>query len=134
MSTYTTRKTFDLDWIERWARIVNDDRILPPFARFFTNKVLISIDDTDYLLEIQEGKIKRIHEGLTPNNFGYDFGLKASASTWAKFTQPVPPPMFNDIWAMCHPLHRNMTIEGNTLPFWQNVRAFTRMLALMRSV
>lgn len=134
VSNYSSRKKLDLEWIERWARIVNDDRILPVTGRFFSAKFVIGIDDTDYLVEIEEGKIRRIFEGLTPNNFGYDFGLKASSTTWSKFTQPVPPPMFNDIWAMCHPLHQNMVIEGNTLPFWQNVRALTRMLALMREV
>lgn len=134
MSSYSNRRKFDLDWMERWARVVNDDRILPVTGRFFNGKFVIGVDDTDYLLEVQEGRIRRIHEGLTPNDFGYEFGLKASSATWSKFAQPVPPPMFNDIWAMAHPLHQNMVIEGNTLPFWQNVRALTRMLALMREV
>lgn len=134
MSYYANRKKFDLSWFENWARIVNDDRILPVTARFFTSKILIGIDDTDYLIEVQEGKIKRIFEGLTPDNFGYDFGLKAASSTWSKFVQKVPPPLFHDLWAMAHPLHKHMEIEGNTLLFWQNVRALTRMLALMRNV
>lgn len=134
MSSYTSRRQFDLDWMERWARIVNDDRILPVIGRFFTGKFVIGFDDSDYLVEVQDGRVRRIFDGLTPNNFGYDFGLRASSPTWAKFCQPVPPPMFNDIWAMAHPLHQNLRIEGNTLPFWQNVRALTRMLALMRDV
>ncbi len=135
MSTsYSSRKSFDLEWIERWARIVNDDRILPVIGRFFSSRFLLAFDEREYLIEMQGGKVKRISEGLTPNNFGYEFGLKASSGTWSKFCQQIPPPMFNDIWAMAHPLHKNMIIEGNTLPFWQNVRALTRMLALMRSV
>ncbi|MEY5038504.1 MAG: hypothetical protein RL472_1610, partial [Pseudomonadota bacterium] len=27
-----------------------------------------------------------------------------------------------------------LTIDGNQLPFWQNMRALTRMLSLMRQV
>jgi len=27
MSRYGSRKSFDLEWIERWARCVNEDRI-----------------------------------------------------------------------------------------------------------
>lgn len=123
MSSYASRRQFDLDWMERWARIVNDDRILPVIGRFFTGKFVIGFDSNDYLVEVQDGRVRRIFDGLTPNNFGYDFGLRASSSTWSKFCQPVPPPMFNDIWAMAHPLHENLKIEGNTLPFWQNVRA-----------
>lgn len=134
MSRYGGRRSFDLDWVERWARCVNDDRILPVIGRFFDGRFVLGFDDTDYLIVVRAGRIERIAESLTPNDMGYDFGLKASSSAWAKFCQQIPPPMFNDIWAMAHPLHKQMTIEGNTLPFWQNVRALTRMLALMRQV
>jgi len=134
MSRYVSRKSFDLEWIERWARQVNDDRILPVIGRFFTGKFVLGVDETEFLIEVRNGKINRISEGLTPNDMGYDFGLKAPSSAWAKFAQEIPPPMFNDIWAMAHPLHRQLIIEGNTLPFWQNLRALTRMLSLMRQV
>ena len=134
MSRYGGRKSFDLEWVERWARIVNEDRILPVIGRFFTNRFILGVDETDYLIDVRGGKIQRIAEGLAPNDMGFDFGLKAPSTAWAKFTQPVPPPMFNDIWAMAHPLHKQLTIEGNTLPFWQNLRALSRMLSLMRQV
>ena len=134
MSRYTSRKSFDLEWIERWARQVNDDRILPVIGRFFTGRFVLGVDETEFLIEVRNGKISRISEGLTANDMGYDFGLKAPSSAWAKFAQEIPPPMFNDIWAMAHPLHRQLVIEGNTLPFWQNLRALTRMLSLMRQV
>jgi hypothetical protein len=134
MNKYANRKSFDLEWIERWARNVNNDRILPVIGRFFTARFVLGVDDTDYLIEVINGKIQRISEGLTPNTFGFDFGLRAPSSAWAKFSQPIPPPMFNDIWAMAHPLHKQLVIEGNTLPFWQNLRALTRMLSLMRQV
>jgi hypothetical protein len=134
MNRYSSRKSFDLDWVERWARLVNDDRILPVIGRFFTGKFVLGVDETEYLIELRNGKIQRIAEGLTPNDMGYDFGLKAPSSAWSKFCQEIPPPMFNDIWAMAHPLHKQLVIEGNTLPFWQNLRALTRMLSLMRQV
>ena len=134
MSRYGGRKSFDLEWVERWARIVNEDRILPVIGRFFTNRFILGVDETDYLIDVRGGKIQRISEGLTPNDMGFDFGLKAPSTAWAKFSQPIPPPMFNDIWAMAHPLHKQLTIEGNTLPFWQNLRALSRMLSLMRQV
>jgi hypothetical protein len=133
MNRYTSRKSFDMGWVERWAHQVNEDRILPVVGRFFTGKFVLGIDDTDYLIEVNKGKIQRIAEGLATNDFGFDFALRAASSTWAKFSQPIPPPMFNDIWAMAHPLHRHLRIEGNTLPFWQNLRALTRMLSLMRN-
>ena len=134
MSRYASRKSFDLDWIERWARQVNEDRILPVIGRFFTARFVIGVDEIEYLVEVYKGKIQRISEGLAPNDLGFDFGLKAPSSAWSKFSQEIPPPMFNDIWAMAHPLHKQLIIEGNTLPFWQNLRALTRMLSLMRKV
>lgn len=134
MSRYGSRKSFDLEWIESWARCVNDDRILPVIGRFFNNRFVLGVDETEFLVEVRDGKIVRISEGLAPNDLGYDFGLKAPSSAWAKFSQQIPPPMFNDIWAMAHPLHGKLKIEGDTKPFWQNLRALSWMLALMREV
>lgn len=134
MSRYGSRNSFDLDWVERWARRVNDDRIMPVIGRFFTARFGLGIDDTEYLVEMHRGKVVRVAEGLVPNDMGTEFALKASASAWSKFAQEIPPPMFNDIWAMAHPLHKQLVIEGNQLPFWQNLRALTHMLSLMRQV
>ena len=134
MSRYGSRSSFDLEWIERWARKVNDDRILPVIGRFFTSKFVLGFDDTEYLVDVRGGKIQKIAQGLTPNDMGVEFWLKAPSTAWSKFAQEIPPPMFNDIWAMAHPLHKQLIIEGNSLPFWQNLRALTRLLSLMRQV
>jgi hypothetical protein len=134
MSKYSNRKGLDLEWLERWARIVNNDRILPVTGRFFNGRFVLGIDEIEYLIVVAGGKIQRIAEGLSPSDMGYDFALKAPASAWSKFSQPIPPPMFNDIWAMAHPLHKQLTIEGNTLPFWQHLKTLSRMLILMRQV
>jgi hypothetical protein len=132
MSRMSGRKAFDLEWVERWARQVNEDRRLPVIGRFFSGRFVLGIDDTDYLIEVNKGKVQKIAEGLAPNDFGFEFALRASSVTWGKFAQQVPPPMFNDIWAMAHPLHRHLRIDGNAMTFWQNLRALTHMLSLMR--
>jgi hypothetical protein len=132
MSRMGGRKAFDLEWVERWARQVNDDRRLPVIGRFFSGRFVIGIDETDYLIEVNKGKVQKIAEGLAPNDFGFEFALRASSVTWGKFAQQIPPPMFNDIWAMAHPLHRHLRIDGNAMSFWQNLRALTHMLSLMR--
>ena len=103
MSRYSTRKSFDLEWVEQWARRVNEDRILAVIGRFFTGRFVLGIDENDYLIEVNKGKIQRIAEGLTANDFGFDFALRAPSGSWAKFAQPIPPPTFNDIWAMAIP-------------------------------
>ncbi len=134
MSRIGSRKSFDLEWVERWARLVNEDRRLPVIGRFFTGRFVLGIDDTDFLIAVNQGKVQRIAESLAPNDFGFEFALRATSATWGKFAQQIPPPMFNDIWAMAHPLHRHLRIDGNAMPFWQNLQALTHMLSLMRKV
>ena len=134
MSRMGSRKSFDLEWVERWARLVNEDRRLPVIGRFFTGRFVLGIDDTDFLIAVNQGKVQRIAESLAPNDIGFEFALRATSATWGKFAQQIPPPMFNDIWAMAHPLHRHLRIDGNAMPFWQNLQALTHMLSLMRKV
>ena len=80
MATYQSRKSLDLEWIERWARRVNEDRRLAVFGRFFTSRFVLGVDETEYLIDVRGGKIQRISEGLTPNDLGFDFALKAPSS------------------------------------------------------
>ena len=134
MSRMGSRKSFDLEWVERWARLVNEDRRLPVIGRFFDGRFVLGIDDTDFLIAVNQGKVQHIAESLAPNDFGFEFALRATSATWGKFAQQIPPPMFNDIWAMAHPLHRHLRIDGNAMPFWQNLQALTHMLSLMRKV
>ncbi len=48
MSRYGSRKSFDLEWIERWARCVNEDRILPVIGKFFNNRFVLGVDETEF--------------------------------------------------------------------------------------
>lgn len=79
MSKYGSRKTFDLEWIERWARRVNEDRVMPRLGRFFNARFVLGVDDIDYLLHMHQGKVEKISEGLEPSDFGYEFALRAPA-------------------------------------------------------
>ena len=83
MSRYGSRKSFDLEWVERWARCVNDDRILPVIGRFFNNRFVLGVDETDFLIEMRAGKVVRISEGLTPNDISIDFALRGPSASWA---------------------------------------------------
>lgn len=132
MARYSGTAQLDINWIEDWARRVNDDRVLRVIGRFLTANFVIGIDNRDYLIVVRDGRIQKITEGLTPSMMGWQFALRAPSSSWSKFAQPIPPPMFNDIWAMAHPLHGKLKIEGDTKPFWQNIRALSWMLELMR--
>ena len=95
MSRMSGRKAFDLEWVERWARQVNEDRRLPVIGRFFSGRFVLGIDDTDYLIEVNKGKVQKIAEGLAPNDFGFEFALRASSVTW---TTPAPKPKHKAMW------------------------------------
>jgi hypothetical protein len=134
MARYASMNHLDIEWIEKWARRVNEDRVLKVIGRFFTANFVIGIEEKDYLIVVREGRVQAVSDGLTTNMMGWQFALRAPASSWSKFAEPVPPPMYNDIWAMAHPLHGKLRIEGDTKVFWQNLRALFWMLALMRQV
>jgi hypothetical protein len=134
MARYTSMNHLDIEWIEKWARRVNEDRVLKVIGRFFTANFVIGIEEKDYLIVVREGRVQAVSDGLTTNMMGWQFALRAPANSWSKFAEPVPPPMYNDIWAMAHPLHGKLRIEGDTKVFWQNLRALFWMLALMRQV
>jgi hypothetical protein len=134
MTRYTKLTDLDIEWIGKWARKVNDDKVLRVIGRHFNASFVIGIDEQDYIIQVQNGKIEMVANEIHANMMGWQFALRAPASSWNKFIEPMPPPMYNDIWAMAHPLHGKMKIEGDTKIFWQNLRALTWMLALMRQV
>jgi hypothetical protein len=134
MTRYTKLTDLDIEWIGKWARKVNDDKVLKVIGRHFNASFVIGIDEQDYIIQVQNGKIEMVANEIHANMMGWQFALRAPASSWNKFIEPMPPPMYNDIWAMAHPLHGKMKIEGDTKIFWQNLRALTWMLALMRQV
>ncbi|HLX98927.1 MAG TPA: hypothetical protein VKR62_09520 [Roseiarcus sp.] len=132
MTRYSTLTEFDADWIVAWAKRVNEDHVLKVIGRFFTANFVIGVDDRDFYIQVRNGKIEMVADEPNANLMGWQFALRAPANSWSKFVEPTPPPMYNDIWAMAHPLHGKLKIEGDTKIFWQNLRALTWMLAKMR--
>ena len=43
MSNLGGRRVLDLDWVESWARRVNEDRVLPVIGRFFSVRFVLGI-------------------------------------------------------------------------------------------
>lgn len=82
---------------------------------------------------VRDGRIARITDNLSADT-PWQFGLRGPRESWEKFIQQVPPPMYNDIWAMAHPLHGSLQIDGDIKGVWQNMRALMWMLADMRKI
>ena len=124
---------FDAAWMQRWQSLVNDDSVTKIIGKHLTMDVLLAFGDTAYVVSFLNGNIRHIDGDIGPEST-YEFALRGPAATWAKFVQPIPPPMYNDIWAMAHPLHGRLQIEGDVKVMWQNLRAFTWTLDFMREV
>jgi hypothetical protein len=98
-----------------------------------TTNLLFGFGDTEYVVEFHKGKIATIESDFNPETC-YQLAIKGPAESWAKFCQEVPPPMYNDIWAMAHPLHGRLTLEGDQMVLWQNMRALCWALDRMREI
>ena len=118
-------------WIKEWGKQVNEDKVFKVIGRYFTANFLLEIGENGYFVSVKNGKIEQLTDGL-PDLFQWQFALRASAETWEKFTQTVPPPRYNDIWAMAR--HHTLKIEGDSKVLWQNLRGLAWMLDLMREV
>ena len=124
---------FDNRWMERWQNLVNQDSVMKIIGRYLTADVLLQFGEAAYVVSFAGGNVTRVAQNIGPETT-YSLALRAPAESWSKFTQPIPPPMYNDIWAMAHPLHGRLKIEGDAKVMWQNLRAFTWALDLMRNV
>ena len=124
---------FDSQWMNAWQDEVNNDPALAVFGRYFTENFLLGFGDKEYLVSVREGRIERITDNLSADT-PWTFGLRGPRESWEKFIQQVPPPMYNDIWAMAHPLHGSLSVDGDIKAVWQNMRALFWMLADMRQV
>jgi hypothetical protein len=124
---------FDPKWMNAWQDTVNKDPTMKVIDRYFTTDFLIGFGDKEYLVSMREGSIQRITDDLSIET-PWTFGLRGPRESWEKFIQRVPPPMYNDIWAMAHPLHGRLRMDGNVKVMWQHLRALTWMLDRMREV
>jgi hypothetical protein len=116
-----------------WQDAVNADAALSVIGRHFTADFLLGFGDDEYVVSVRQGRIERITDEVgveTP----WSFALRAPEESWERFTQRIPPPMYNDIWAMAHPLHGRLRMDGDVKVLWQNLRALTWMLDRMREV
>ena len=115
--------------IDKIASLVNADKKLVHRGRFVDTTFMIAIDDTYYLLRIQEGRVTKVTAGpfITPD---YSFALRASRSVWEKFWQPLPPLGFTDIFALVK--QKLMRVEGDIHPFMANLLYFKDVIAAPR--
>jgi hypothetical protein len=136
MTTVAPANTFNLEWMSVWQDLANREPVIPVIGQRFNADFLLGFGDQEYVISVREGRVIHLTNQLrvaqleTP----WQFALRAPRETWERYIQDPPPPMYNDIWAMAHPLHGNLKMEGDLLPLWQNLRSLNHLLELMRRV
>jgi hypothetical protein len=115
--------------LERLPDLVNADAKLVRRGRYIATTFLIAIDDDDYLVHVEHGRIVSVTPGpfITP---AYSFALRASRDAWEKFWQPLPPLGFTDVFALVK--QKLLRIEGDIHPFMANLFYFKGVLAALR--
>jgi len=111
---------------------VNRDEELLLIGQWFTTDFLFGAGETEVLFRVRAG---RLVEVVPEPRFDqpWSFALRAPQEHWEKFIQPLPPPLFNEIFAMLMRVPE-FRVEGNTLVAAQNARALQRFMSLMRKV
>jgi hypothetical protein len=119
----------DIEMIDRIPDLVNSDANLVRRGRFLSTTFMLGIGDQGYLVKILEGRVVSVTPGpfVTPN---YSFALRAPRDEWEMFWKKLPPPGYNDIFALFK--RGKLRIEGDLHPFMANLLYIKDVLASPR--
>ena len=124
---------FDMSWMKKWQDAVNKNGPMSWIGKHFTADLLFGFGDKQYVVSFNKGKLAEVTDQLGAET-RYQLAIRGPAESWTKFCQPTPPPMYNDLWAMAHPLHGRVKLEGDQMVLWQNMRALMWALDRMREI
>lgn len=117
-------------WTEKFRATSDEDVELQAHGKFYTCSFMLDMGEHCFVIEMNEGKVQKIHVDPEPLDVRYQFAIRASPDTWRNFSMPTPPPMFHGIWSAT--FRRDMKLEGDILVLMQNLREITRHLELLR--
>ena len=108
---------------------VNADTALVHRGRYVSLTFTLGIDDIDYLITIQKGKIVNITQRKLQTIAGR-FSIRADAQSWRKHWQKIPQRDYHDIFAM---LAKDIVnIDGDLVPLMQNLQYFKDLISKNR--
>ncbi len=115
--------------ITNLPELVNSDEALVRRGRWVSTGFLVEIGEAQHLVRIHGGRVESVSSGplVMPR---WTFALRAPRDAWEQFWLPVPPPGFNDLFAMMK--NRRMRIEGDLHPFMSNLLYFKAVMAAPR--
>ena len=108
---------------------VNGDPALVHRGRWINLTFTLGIEDIDYLITLQKGKIVNITQRKLQTITG-QFSIRADESSWRKHWQKIPQRDYHDLFAM---LAKDIVnIDGDLVPLMQNLQYFKDVISKNR--
>ncbi|MGE7907574.1 hypothetical protein ACQKNS_24735 [Peribacillus sp. NPDC094092] len=118
------------EWMGNFQEAVNTDQELNVIGKYCVTDLLLQIGAKEYIVQIKQGKLTNFFEKEALD--GWSFAIRGTLEAWEKFTQPIPPPMFHELFAAV--FQGNLQLEGNLKELYANLRYMIRFLNVTREV
>ena len=118
-----------LDRLGDMSKRHNDAPHLARLGALFSETVLLQIDDAEFYLHFEKGKLRDIQSGPSRKT-PWRFAFRADADSLNVFWQTHPKPGYHDIFGLVK-IGRGR-IDGDILCLVKNLRFFKEFMALGR--
>ncbi len=117
--------------LERLGEIVNGDEALVRRGRYFSETFMLEVGETQYLIEIREGRIESVETGPFVMR-SWTFAIRATEDVWRKFWEKLPQPGYHDIFALLR--HGRIALDGELQPLMANLLYVKEVIAAPRKL
>ena len=115
---------------DKWMIRINSNQDLLKRGQWVNLTFTFGIENTDYLIEIINGKVNSIKKRELLTKSGV-FRIHGQSLSWEKHWLKNPPRDYHDIFAML--AKKIIILEGDLTPFIQNLQYFKDLIASNRT-
>jgi hypothetical protein len=115
---------------DTWMVRINSNQDLLKRGKWVNLTFTFGIENTDYLIEIINGKVNSIKKRVLSTKSGV-FRIHGESVSWEKHWLKNPPRDYHDIFAML--AKKIIILEGDLTPFIQNLQYFKDLIASNRT-
>ena len=115
---------------DTWMVRINSNQELLKRGKWVNLTFTFGIENTDYLIEIINGKVNSIKKRVLLTKSGV-FRIHGESVSWEKHWLKNPPRDYHDIFAML--AKKIIILEGDLTPFIQNLQYFKDLIASNRT-
>jgi hypothetical protein len=115
---------------DTWLVRINSNQDLLKRGKWVNLTFTFGIENTDYLIEIINGKVNSIKKRVLLTKSGV-FRIHGESVSWEKHWLKNPPRDYHDIFAML--AKKIIILEGDLTPFIQNLQYFKDLIASNRT-